>query len=470
MQTQAIELSAAERLRTFLPSLDDRKGLLLSHLVGICLFIEFTLEYVVKTNIPLTPPTSIPIRLVGLWLIIDRGGRIGRLRFGAWDWIIISFIVLATIGTFVTASAYPGVPIDFEDFRRFVGVMAGAYLYYIIAKEGLNRRGFRPDITINWLLAGLAFSAMVGLMQALDLFHARQWSLIYADRLMENTRDFDTGNNSFASGTANWWTTMALEMVVAFGLAFGPTFRRNPKWWEWGLGMLFMAGLIATQSRGGLIGLGACAIGTFLWYVYHRRYVVATIIAAVFITGVSIWVFTVFALKIEKFTVSLAGEKVRGSEYGQSVAGRFQQQRDLMRIGMKQPLFGTGPNGNLLPGNAAPFAIWSPYAHVGATDTMYGYVFAQFGLVGLSFLVVMQGYLLAFFRRNTAHRPYAFTAFFVGLAFTFHGLSEFSLYQRTFIVMNVLAAYASAPDLVSEKGKAIFRRIVKGGPRGAALT
>jgi len=31
-----------------------------------------------------------------------------------------------------------------------------------------------------------------------------------------------------------------LLVLVAFGLAFGPTFRRQPKWWEWCLGVLFM--------------------------------------------------------------------------------------------------------------------------------------------------------------------------------------------------------------------------------------
>jgi hypothetical protein len=222
-----------------------------------------------------------------------------------------------------------------------------------------------------------------------------------------------------------------------------------------------MVAFIGTQSRGGLLAFGTCAIATFIWYLYHKKYTLALVIGTVFTIAVGIWVFTVFALKIEKFTVSLAGEKVKGSAYGQSLAGRMEQQRELATIGMRLPWFGTGPNARLLPGAGAKYQSWSAFTHTGPTDTMYGYVFAQFGMIGLVFLVVMQSYFLTYIRRGTAYRPFAFAAFFIGVAFTAHGLAEFLLYQRTFIVMNLLAAFASAPDLVTEKGKTLYRRIIR---------
>jgi hypothetical protein len=92
---------------------------------------------------------------------------------------------------------------------------------------------------------------------------------------------------------------------------------------------------------------------------------------------------------------------------------------------------------------------------------MYGFVFAQFGLVGLAFLIAIEAYLIGFIRKTTAYRPYAFAAFFVGIAFAVHGLAETLLYQRIFIIMNVLAAYAGSTYLVSEKGRAPFHRLVK---------
>jgi len=105
--------------------------------------------------------------------------------------------------------------------------------------------------------------------------------------------------------------------------------------------------------------------------------------------------------------------------------------------------------------------VYSPYSINGATDTNYGYMFAQFGLVGLVFLVCVQVFLVSFIRGSTAYRPFAFAAFFVGVAFSIHGLVEFLLYSRTFTVMNLLAAFAGSTLLVGEQGKAAFRRILK---------
>lgn len=474
MAAIASQSEISDKLRTFLPSVEERKGLILSHLLGFALFSEFALN-VLKFSLPFTPANSIPIRLIAIYLLIDRTGRLSRLRFGTWDYILLGFIFLTGIGCIFTAATAPSVPVNFEDYRRFVGLFLNAYIYYLVAKEGLNRRGFRPDITVKWVLAGLGWSAMVGIMQALNLFGARNWSGVYANSLLTNLREANSedANVSFASGTATWWTSMALEMLVGFALVFSPTFRRRPYWWEWCLGLLFMAAFMATQSRGGLLAFGACAVATFFWYIYHKKYLLATIIGTTVTVAVTIWVFAVFALHIEKFVVSLKGEKVQGSEYTQSLTGRLEQQKELINIGLRQPMFGTGPNFSLLAGPGAKFNIWSNYSHVGPIDTMYGYMFAQFGVVGLGFLVIMQGYFIFFMRKATAYRPYAFAAFFIGVGFSVHGLAEFLLYSRTFIVMNLLAAYAGSAYLANEEGRAPFKRLVKTpwpvGPKPAAI-
>jgi len=454
--------SITERYRSILPYSEERKGLLLSHLLGFAIFGEIALN-ILKYDIPLTPVNSIPIRLIAIWLLIDRSGRIGRLRLGIWDALIGAFVLVSGIGMIYTHAVSPEVPVSFENYRRFVGIFLSAYLYYLVAREGLNRRGFRPDITVYWLVAGFTWSALVGLMQTANLFHARQWSLYYANPTLDflrlasmNAAEGSDTNANLASGTAAWWNSMALEMLVAFALVFGPTFLRRPKWYEWILGMLFMAAFIATESRGGLAAFGVCAVATFLWFLYHRKYAMATIVGATVSAGVIVWLVAVFALKIERFTTTIEGETVKGSAYSQSFDSRLQQQRELIDIGLRQPIFGTGPY--------FPFRgiiTWSPYTINGSTDTNYGFTFAQFGLVGLAFLIGIQLYMLGFIRTSVAYRPYAFAAFFIGVAFSVHGLVEFLLYGRTFMVMNLLAAFAGSPYLVSEKGRAVFRRRVK---------
>ena len=445
-----------------LSSTEEKKGLALSHLLGFALFSEVALN-VFKFSLPLTPINSIPIRLIAIWLLMDRTGRIGRLRFGIWDALITGFVLVSGLGMIYTATTAPAVPLSFEEYRKFVGLFLNPYLYYLVAREGLNRRGFRPDITILWLVAGFAWSALVGLMQTRDLFHARSWSLIYANgelnflrQISDNANGVSDDNASMASGTAAWWNSMALEMLVAFSLVFGSTFLRRPRWYEWVLGVLFMAAFIATQSRGGLAAFAICAIATFVWFFIHRKFWMATIIGGTVAVGVIIWLLAVFALKLERFTTTIEGEKVKGSVYTQSFTSRLQQQKQLIDIGLRQPIFGTGPNFGY-----QNMQVWSPYTLSGSADTNYGFTFAQFGLVGLAFLVSIQFYLLAFIRASVAYRPFAFAAFFVGVAFTVHGLVEFLLYGRTFMVMNVLAAYAGSPYLVSEQGRAAFKRVVK---------
>src|SRR5437016_2311090 len=92
---------------------EERKGLLLSHLIGFCLFAEFTFNFI-NIEIPFTPPLSIPIRLVAIWLLIDRTGRIGRLRFGPWDWLIWSFVTVTAIGIFINTVSTPQLPFQLE--------------------------------------------------------------------------------------------------------------------------------------------------------------------------------------------------------------------------------------------------------------------------------------------------------------------------------------------------------------------
>lgn len=451
-------LSAGERYRTFLPSLEERKGLLLSHLLGFCLFSEFALNFF-KYDIPFTPSNSIPIRLVAIWLLVDRTYRVGRLRMGFWDYLMLGFFIITGIGMIFTATMSPQIQVSFDDYRRFLGMMLNPYLYYLVTKEAINRRGFRPDISVNWLIAGFTWSALVAFMQALDLFHARSWSQVYAGANLGFLRDVQ--DTSYASGTAAWWNSMALEMLVAFALVFGPTFRRQPRWYEWVLGVVFMSAFIATQSRGGLVAFAACCVGAFFWYVYHRKYAIAMTIAVIVGIGVAVWLFAVFALKIERFTRTLEGEKVKGSVYAQSIDSRVQQQRALFDIGAKVPLFGTGPSNYLFPGPRAKFVYLSSYSLMGDIDGQYGVVFAQFGLVGLLFLALMQGYMIAFIRRKTAYRPYAFAAYFVGIAFSIHGIVEFFLYGRVMIVLSLLAALAGSSFLASEEGRARFQRVVK---------
>src|SRR5690242_13724055 len=101
MAAAAQSVDVGERLRTFLPSVEEKKGYILSHLLGMALFGELALN-ILKFNAPFTPANSIPIRLIAVWLLLDRTGRIGRMRMTFWDYLILGFVVLSGIGCVVT--------------------------------------------------------------------------------------------------------------------------------------------------------------------------------------------------------------------------------------------------------------------------------------------------------------------------------------------------------------------------------
>jgi hypothetical protein len=447
---------SSERVRTISKSPDERKGLILSHLLGLCLFSEFVFSFI-KAEIPLTPVLQVPIRLVGLWLLIDRNWRVARFRFSTWDYLILGFVTLTGIGVLVTAATSPELPVALEDYRRFLGVYLGMYLYYLVMKEGLNRKGFRPDIAINWLLAGLAFSALLGLAQAINIPHVRDWALRHY-KLERDTMNSDYISSTQASGTAASWNHMSFEMLVAFALAFAPSFRRKPHKWEIALGILFMAAFVATQSRGGLIAFAACAIGAVIFFWWNHKPKKALVIGAFVGAAVFIWGFSVFALHIERFTRTIQGEKVRSSVYLNSIDIRVARQMEALRIGMKRPFFGTGPNSILFPGDSPRVMMFSDSSLMGAIDGQYFLAFAQFGLVGTALVLAMFGYLMSFVRRSVAYRPYAFALFLIGIAVTTHGLVEFLLYARAWVIIHAVVALASSKVLQSESGRALSKR------------
>lgn len=458
MSSVPLALSAGQRLKLFSISPEERRGLILSHLLGLSLFSEFVFNFI-KAEIPLTPVLQIPIRLICIWLLFDRGGRISRLRFGTWDALILGFVVTTGIGLVITANFYTDVPVSFEDYRRFAGVFLNGYLYYLAMKEGLNRKGFRPDIAINWLLAGFTFSALLGIAQAINVPHVRDF-VLHRYRILSETDILSQTASSQATGTAIHWNSMAFEMLVAFALVFGPSFRRKPHWWEIALGFLFMGAFIATQSRGGLLAFGACAVGTVAFYWLNGKPRKAMLIAAVIAVSVVIWGVTVFALKVERFTRTIEGEKVRSSIYLRSIDVRVERQKECVRIGMKHPLFGTGPNSLLFPGDNVRVMYHSTSSILGTVDGQYGLAFAQFGLVGSALILAMFLTMVGFFRRRVAYRPYAFAVFFIGLGIIAHGVVEYLVYSRGWIVIHPLMALATCPYLVSESGRALARRAV----------
>src|SRR5579859_1520559 len=68
------------------------RGVLISHLIGACFAISFLFGPALPQHIALTRVFDWPIRILGLWLLVDRFGKQRSLKFTAWDMAHVLFV------------------------------------------------------------------------------------------------------------------------------------------------------------------------------------------------------------------------------------------------------------------------------------------------------------------------------------------------------------------------------------------
>lgn len=423
------------------------KGLLLSHFIGISLLFTFAFDRVLQENIPFFYPTEIPMRLIAVWLIVDRNWRYNRVRFNFWDWTYLLFFMLTAVGI-IYNSLQPSLPITYEGYRRWLAEVSKYYLAFLVVREATNRVGFRPDIMFRWLYVAFAYSAFIGIAQAMNLFGVRIWS--YGFYHMVIGEGMSALNQ--ARGTSDHANNMAFEMLIALGLVASQMLRRGPKLYEFGLIGLYGGALIATQSRGGLITFFAACFAAVIYLLWNRRVFVAVLALSIAAVLLVIGLIIVQTYNIQRFKRVIYGEKVKSTQGLGSYLNRLQGRKEALRLGAAFPLFGTSPNG-LLYYNPR-FAYWSKYGTRTIVDGIYFRMFADEGIVGLAFVFCLLGYLLHFVRRMYVTRPYALTAFMYGGIIASHGLVDNFVTVRAMVVVNIVVALASSKAIVSERGRA----------------
>jgi hypothetical protein len=418
----------------------------LSHLLGFSLFFTFALDKVLPDRITGFYPTETPIRLIAIWLLVDRNWRVGRIRLGFWDYTYLVFLLCTAVGM-VWNSLNPALPITYFGYRTWVAEVARYYLAFLVVRESCYRVGFRPDIMINWLLAAFAWSAFLGVMQALDVPGVRRWSWNFYNQLF--FEGMSQPNQS--RGTADHANNMAFEMVIATCIVLGQILRRKPRLYEIGLVCLFVAGLVGTQSRGGLIAFFAMIVGAIIYLYWNRKAWTGTLIVAIGISLALIGLSIVEIYNIERFKRVIYGERVTSQAGLGSFAQRVEGRRHAFRLIDAFPVFGTGPN-SLLYYNPR-VAFWSYYGTRQIVDGVYWRLWADTGIFGLLFVFCVLGYLLSHVRRDIARRPFSFSVFLFGVVISAHGIVENFVLVRGMIVVNVFVALAFVPAIIHERGR-----------------
>lgn len=426
------------------------KGLWLSNLLGFALFFTFTFDRVIRENLPGVYPTEMPMRLIALWLILDRNWRVGRVRLVLWDWAYILLIVITGFGL-IANSLRPELPVDVEFYRRWVGELSKYYLAFLVVRESCHRVGFRPDIMFNWLLVALGYSAALGIAQSMDIFGLRAWSYDFYNMVMGMGMSGPTA----ARGTATHANSLAFELMIGMAVLVGRMFWRKPKLWEIALFCIMIGALGSTQSRGGLIAFLAGALGCVIYLFVNRRpglgFSIAGATLALIVLGLGI----IELYNIKRFQAVIYGEQVRSASGLGSFQDRIEGRRTAMNIFSRYPLFGSSPTGVFYFNRN--FQYYSPLASRRIVDGIYFRMPADAGIFGLLFVLTLIGYMISFIRPSMSKRPYAFAVFICGIVIATHGLAENFLVTRGVIIVSCIVAITTVPGMVTERGREASR-------------
>ncbi|MGV3615887.1 MAG: O-antigen ligase family protein [Fimbriimonas sp.] len=421
------------------------KGLALSHLLGLVIASEFMVGAAAGFSIPyvrlplFSSWLDFPVRVLALWLLVDRNWRLGRLRMGLFDVLILGYCGLVGL-TYPYTAQDPSVQASFEWYRGFAGDMVRYYMIYLLVREGHNRAGFDGRIMLRWILAAMAFSASLAVAQAFNVGGVRMWSVVFYRQTMPNP------NEPFrAAGTATHWNGFASTMVLATLLALAPLNYRRLRWHEYGIATLFIFGMVVSTSRGGYVTLGAVGLAAGFYFLWTRRPRTGWSLIGLIAVAAATFLVIVVTYNVPRFRDLVVPPKVQSADLG-SFTYRLERARQLTDRGMDRPITGTGPSDTLWRNER--MLVRSAASVEGILDASYPLVFAEFGMLGLAY---MAGIIFSFLRyasRRRAVHPYAALAFLTGVAFAVHSVTEMLLRAQVMVLVSLVAGLAASRVIV----------------------
>lgn len=432
------------------------RGYWLSHLIGLCFAIPFVLDRIIPGDVFFTRFVDIPIRLVAVWLILDRVGRRGRIKVSMWDYLHLGFA-----GAYGLALIYADLFMQrdsgLNNYLSWISNNFSPYFYFLITREGTLRRGFRPYVVVQWMLATLFFACCVALTQSLNLLGLRSFidetlNQRAAESKMEGPSQVWQARGIFVHAN-----NMAIMMIMGLALLFSAGYYRRFGIFEWLCGIMFIGTLFATYSRTGIVSVVVLALGVIALLFVQKKTRLAFV--SLFAMGALLFAFVtaVFAFDIKRYQIFVKGAGVVKKDEERGMYGWYARQESLRKaidLGMKHPF--TGVNSATSAINRQNIIQKSAYTFEGLLLNVYGYAFVSYGIVGLLYLF---GALYALVVPNLrfVRTRYVFSsgAILCGLAIAITGMSEntlFSLGHMT--VVNILMAFAvqriSKPDAASQ--------------------
>lgn len=428
------------------------RGLWLSHLIGIAILIQFVLERAVTADIPYNRLVDLPIRVILVWLVLDRIGRFGRVKVNAWDWLHLFFMAAYGFAS-IYAELFMSRDTGLINYIQWLLQTVQPYFYFIAVREGLNRKGFRFDIVLRWIIVVVSVCCVIGLLQALDVGNMRHHINEFYDQ--RRTEAFMEGPSApwQARGVASHANLMA--MIILFGMVALVAYVNQKKLgiFELAAGVLFVGTLFATYSRTGIVTMALMGAAFVLLLGIQRRYRQAFLVMFGLAGLLFAFVTAVFAFNIERYQVFVKGAGVVKKETSRGLYGVYARQEAFAKaveLGSKYPITGVSPASSLL--NRQRIVTSSPYAFDGLILNVYAFTFVQYGIYGIIYLFGILGTCFWFVRYLRGKQVFAGAAFFTGVVLAATGMTENTLFSLpSMIIVNVVMAAALNRVMEGEK-------------------
>jgi hypothetical protein len=423
----------------------ELRGVWLSHLLGFCLFFTFIFKRIITFEAPFTVATDIPIRLLVIWLLLDRIGRRGKVKISGWDYVHLGFASAYALAL-VYADAFMVRQTGLTNYFEWAVRMFNPYLYFLVAREGTLRRGFKPYIVVNWLLATLLITCIAALLQGANILGMRAVIDSWVNQRAAELKMEGPSQPWQARGFFDHANAMAIMLVQGLALLFGAVSYRRAGPFELICFFFFILTLFATFSRTGIASIAVLSLAVMVLFLYQKR-IKAALTLAIIVAGLVFAFFSVvYTFDIKRYQVFTKGAGVIKNEADRGLQGWYLRQATIeraMRIADKNPITGISVATSAI--NRQRVIYESAYTFEGLLLNVYVYAYVLYGIMGISFLAGIFYYTIGQLRYARTNIAFAPAAYLVGISIAITGISENTAFdQNHMLVTNIIVAFALA--------------------------
>lgn len=419
------------------------RGKVLSHLIGASFFIMMIFDRIITFAIPYNRLIELPLRLVVIWLLIDRIGRRGRIKVTAWDYLHLGFAA-AFGAALVYADLFMVRETGLINYITWLMANFQAYLFFLVVREASIRRGFRPYVIIQWVIAAIVVACLAALWQATNIAGGRAFINDLVNQRLAEAKMEGPSAPWQARGLFVHANAMAIIIIMGIPLLFSAADYRRPKLWEIGAAAIMLITLFATFSRTGIVSLFVLAVMVAAIYFIRRRYRTTFLLLAT-IVGLGFAFITIATITgAERYSVFTQGASRIKNDPQRGLVGVYLREQTIRRglpIAEKFPFTGVAPATTAI--NNERILYKSAYSFEGQLLNVYAYSFIMYGAIGVAFLLGVLGLTLGQIKYLRSTYAFASGAVLCGIAIAVTGVSENTAFQPTHMaIVNIIMALA----------------------------